>query len=327
MQLDLLSTKEFRISEDRMRHMHGVAEYMYKRAKDYKIDAEEMYLLGLLHDIGYIQGFEEGHEKYGARLCFSKLLRDSTDLVYCIEHHHQIPNHFTWNSVLCRQQYLLLEADMVVNSKGEYVGFNRRLKEIGEKHGYDSEQYKNCVNNIKWLKMQRQVVECEKPEEISEKMSKPSGDAQTVAWKCFEHIPMEYRDFALYLFAASDFECFTRQNVKRIVEVSELFQDFIKEELEWGKAEIMRGLASLCEVGYLRPTNKPAVYEINPVFTKKNIYQISDVYANLDNKKMYWPEEETLEEENSNPQYISERYWKLYNKAIDDFLEYLDTLE
>ncbi|MBR0384343.1 MAG: HD domain-containing protein [Eubacteriaceae bacterium] len=61
MEIELLSTKEFRISEERIRHMHGVAEFMYKRAKDYKLDAEEMYLLGLLHDIGYIQGFEEGH--------------------------------------------------------------------------------------------------------------------------------------------------------------------------------------------------------------------------------------------------------------------------
>ena len=45
------------IPDNRMEHMHGVAEYCYKHATDdfYKLDRTHMYILGLLHDCGYIQ--------------------------------------------------------------------------------------------------------------------------------------------------------------------------------------------------------------------------------------------------------------------------------
>ena len=35
-------------------HMIGVAEYMRERAKDYGLNPDIMYAVGLLHDIGYI---------------------------------------------------------------------------------------------------------------------------------------------------------------------------------------------------------------------------------------------------------------------------------
>ena len=34
--------------------MHGVAEYMYAHAEDRGLNKDSMYLLGLLHDIGYV---------------------------------------------------------------------------------------------------------------------------------------------------------------------------------------------------------------------------------------------------------------------------------
>ncbi len=49
-------------------HMIGVAENMYHHANKYGLDPEEMYLIGLLHDIGYISRSKEGHEQYGATL-------------------------------------------------------------------------------------------------------------------------------------------------------------------------------------------------------------------------------------------------------------------
>ena len=56
-----------KIDDERISHIHGVAEYMYCHAGDFGLDDEEMYVLGLLHDIGYIGG-EEGHEHFGGDL-------------------------------------------------------------------------------------------------------------------------------------------------------------------------------------------------------------------------------------------------------------------
>lgn len=44
----------YKISNERMAHMHGVAEYCYRYASDdfYNLDKGRMYILGLLHDCG-----------------------------------------------------------------------------------------------------------------------------------------------------------------------------------------------------------------------------------------------------------------------------------
>lgn len=148
-----MQNKEYNtvISKDRIAHMHGVAEYMYAHAADYKLDPEEMYILGLLHDIGYIQGFKEGHEQYGAEMLFQKLPLRGLSMKCCIERHSQIPQSFSWNSELCRKQYLLLEADMKIDGKGRYAGYNGRLKDIAERYGSESEVYKKCAKLIDWL--------------------------------------------------------------------------------------------------------------------------------------------------------------------------------
>ena len=57
------------ISQERIAHMHGVAEWMYTHAEEYGCEnKDEMYLLGLIHDIGYLYGSKEDHEQKGAEL-------------------------------------------------------------------------------------------------------------------------------------------------------------------------------------------------------------------------------------------------------------------
>ena len=56
-----------RIDDNRIKHMHGVAEYMYNNAEKYGLNKEQMYVLGLLHDIGYVKE-KAGHEQYGGDL-------------------------------------------------------------------------------------------------------------------------------------------------------------------------------------------------------------------------------------------------------------------
>mgnify|MGYP000442905199 FL=1 len=55
------------INRFKMAHNIGVAEYMRENAEKYGLPADEMYVMGLLHDIGYIKQ-HKGHEEYGAEL-------------------------------------------------------------------------------------------------------------------------------------------------------------------------------------------------------------------------------------------------------------------
>ena len=55
---------EYKISENRMAHMHGVAEFMYEHAPLFRLNPDVMYILGLLHDIGYVHG-KHLHEVHG----------------------------------------------------------------------------------------------------------------------------------------------------------------------------------------------------------------------------------------------------------------------
>ena len=43
-----------KINENKKKHMFGVAQFMYEQVPKYNLNPEEMYILGLFHDIGYI---------------------------------------------------------------------------------------------------------------------------------------------------------------------------------------------------------------------------------------------------------------------------------
>ncbi len=145
-----------RISEDRMAHMHGVAEYMYEHAEEYGgLNKEEMYLLGLLHDIGYLYG-KEGHEQSGARL-----LGLDTHYGQLIHAHGLTPREYMYchcclPSEIPSELILLWTADMMVDLTGKVVGFKARLEDIAQRHGKNSEPYRICKETMTWLKNQRQ---------------------------------------------------------------------------------------------------------------------------------------------------------------------------
>ena len=137
-----------RIQTDRIQHMHGVAEYMYEHAEDYGLNKDRMYVLGLLHDIGYVNRKEE-HEVNGARLLqkvgyvdinavswHGSALYDAERLMG-----HEIPAELR----------LLVEADLKVDLGGELVGYEKRLEGVAERHGIESIAYRICRENVEWL--------------------------------------------------------------------------------------------------------------------------------------------------------------------------------
>lgn len=141
------------IPENRIKHMHGVAEYMYQNAEKYGLNPDEMYFLGLNHDIGYING-KSGHEDYGAELISKIGLSD--EFVALIRCHGMTPQeykdvHGCFDYEIPKALILLWEADMHVDLSGEDVGYEVRLENIGNELGFDSNSYQICKETIDWL--------------------------------------------------------------------------------------------------------------------------------------------------------------------------------
>lgn len=154
---------ENRISDERIAHMHGVSEYMYAHAGDFNaigkdkiykdpskpcLIPEDMYILGLLHDVGYLQG-KSDHEEYGAVLLAKNGY--GADKVAVIEKHGCILDEV---KDIIPELVLLIEADMHIDTdvKGLFVSFDKRLENVGKRHGFDSQAYKICKANIEWLR-------------------------------------------------------------------------------------------------------------------------------------------------------------------------------
>lgn len=147
--------KVYPIDRNRTAHMVGVAEYMYYNAGKYNLDPDEMYVVGLLHDIGYISGDKHGHEQYGADL-IQKCFSTNFGMPYIgevIAHHGDRPtDYLSEHDLVPDELKLLWEADMSVDLTGENVGFEKRLADIGERHGFGSHPYETCKQTMDWLK-------------------------------------------------------------------------------------------------------------------------------------------------------------------------------
>lgn len=146
--------EEFSISEDRIRHMHGVAELMYRFADNFhcrNLSKDEIYMLGLNHDIGYLNG-KYAHETNGAILFSNRVIR------HCIQWHDSSPEEYLKifsREDLPRELIMLWWADMMVESAGEnagkVVGFRKRLENISERYGRNSDIYRKCKEKVDWL--------------------------------------------------------------------------------------------------------------------------------------------------------------------------------
>lgn len=141
-----------KISEDRIKHMHGVAEYMYRNANKYGLNPEEMYILGLLHDIGYLRG-KPDHEVNGAKV----LMKSDYKYSSLISWHGTAPLDYMrlkdcTVEDIPKELILLWKADASIDNKGNLVGFDGRLSDVGSRHGYDSAPYRIIEETISWLK-------------------------------------------------------------------------------------------------------------------------------------------------------------------------------
>lgn len=161
-----------RISDEQIRHMHSVAELMYRYKDAFHVSAakEECYLLGLLHDIGYING-KENHESHGYSILENAF--GPNVLSECICWHGSTPDEYkrTYNcsdEEIPNMLILLWWADLSVESNGEHageiVGFAKRLDSIKDRLGENSDAYRNSKETVDWLinYFAKDFISCEK---------------------------------------------------------------------------------------------------------------------------------------------------------------------
>lgn len=140
------------ITEDRKKHIFAVALLMKENAERFGLDKEEMFTLGLLHDIGYEFGESEEHHILGAKVLQKQNYKYYKEVLY-----HGKPT----TEYSSRALDLLNFADMHIDKKGHYVTFEERLADIANRRGKDSPHYKNCKKVIDDLKQKESQLKKE----------------------------------------------------------------------------------------------------------------------------------------------------------------------
>lgn len=131
------------LSQNKCLHSKSVADYMYEYADgplDYK---EDMYLLGLIHDIGYIQGKAEGHAKYGGNILHRAGYKYWREVYY----HGNVGMDYS-----SKELDLLNSADLQIDYMGKRIGYDERLSDIKRRYGEESKQYKNAFQLMERLR-------------------------------------------------------------------------------------------------------------------------------------------------------------------------------
>lgn len=136
------------ITEDRQKHIFGVANFL----KNYTIrenlsakDTETLFVLGLLHDIGY--EFLDGEDYSKHNFIGGQLLKKQGYKYWKEVYYHGVVN--------CKYKSKYLDllnwADMRVDDKGNIVSFEERCESISERYNIPVENL-DCYKLICELK-------------------------------------------------------------------------------------------------------------------------------------------------------------------------------
>ena len=136
------------ISENRWQHILGVARKAKILADKLKPNnvkyAEDMFLLGIMHDLGY--EFIESNASHAA--IGGEILKRSG-----YQYWQEVALHGDETvDDMTDELFILNCADMMTGPKGEDFTFDERLKEIAQRFGEDADAYKKCVIEVVKLK-------------------------------------------------------------------------------------------------------------------------------------------------------------------------------
>ena len=133
------------MDQDRLNHSIAVARKMVEIGKKYNLDDEqlqELFLLGYNHDIGYEFGNNENH-----RIIGGNILKQSNYKYWREVYYH--------GEIECEYSSLYLDilnkADMQIDKFGNDVGYVKRLEDIQNRYGKESDIYKKAEKLIEYI--------------------------------------------------------------------------------------------------------------------------------------------------------------------------------
>lgn len=136
------------ISESRWQHILGVArkaKILADKLKPNNVQyAEDMFLLGIMHDLGYeFMESNASHAYVGGEI----LKRNNYQFWSEVSLHG---NETVKN--MSDELFILNCADMSTGPNGENFTFDERLEEIASRFGKDADAYKKCVVEVEKLR-------------------------------------------------------------------------------------------------------------------------------------------------------------------------------
>jgi hypothetical protein len=142
------------IKQNRLQHILGVArkckEYAIKLKPNDRKFAEDMFLLGMLHDIGY--EFIENNELHA---CIGGEILKRSGYKYWQE----VSAHGDETIENMSDELFILNcADISIGPNGEEFTFDERLSEIASRFGKEADAYKKCVVEVKKLKTDKRYI-------------------------------------------------------------------------------------------------------------------------------------------------------------------------
>ena len=141
-----------RLTHNKIKHSVSVAEYMSENATKYGLDREKMYVLGLLHDIGYLFGQRDHAEDGDRLLCEFGFAKAKYAGFIALHGTNPFELKKQYGDHISPVLFLLQQADMTVDALGNFVGFDIRLKDIGKRYGEDSKAYETAKAIVEYQK-------------------------------------------------------------------------------------------------------------------------------------------------------------------------------
>ena len=135
------------MDEDRLKHSLSVARKMVEIAKSKNLNEEDIkncFVIGYIHDIGY----EFAENKFNHNVIGGEILKNSNFKYWKeIYYHGEIDTEY-------KSLYLdiLNQADMQIDKYGNDVGYDKRLEDLKNRYGEDSEIYGKCYKLIDRLR-------------------------------------------------------------------------------------------------------------------------------------------------------------------------------
>ena len=137
----------YSITDDRMMHILTVARQMKEKSMELgwtEEKSQEMFVLGLNHDLGYEFGENSNHHLIGGTILKNMTFKYYQEVLY-----HGV-NDCEYQS---KELDLLNWADMHTDGKGNRVTFEERLTDIAVRRGKESRAYieseKMCNSLVK----------------------------------------------------------------------------------------------------------------------------------------------------------------------------------